>query len=258
MNATSRPTRVAPRVRGALRVPVALVAPGLAALSPEAATYVTRVHRLGVGASFIAFDPERAVEAEAELVEVTRVSAVARVGAIRPALVRPARRVTIVQAVAKGEKMDAIIRDATELGATRIAPVTTDRSVARPDAARVERWKRIAVEAARQCGRGDVPGIDMPAKLSAVVSKLAPQDGEAAFCLDPWAGAPLGPALAALRAETPVTFLVGPEGGFEEAEIEAAERVGWQRVTLGALILRTETVCPAVLGALLLSAPASA
>jgi len=248
----------APRRRGLLRVPVALVVPGLAALSPEAATYVTRVHRHGPGASFIAFDPERAVEADAELIEVTRVSAVARVGSIRPASVRPARRVTIVQSVAKGEKMDAIVRDATELGATRLVPVTTERTVSRPDAARVERWRRIAVEAARQCGRGDTPSIDMPAKLLAVLPRLAPPEGDVAFCLDPGAGSTLGAELAALPAEAAVTVLVGPEGGFNEAEIDAAEKAGFKRASLGALILRTETVCPAVLGALLIHTTATA
>lgn len=245
----------ASRGRAGLRVPVALTAPGLATLSPEAVLYVTRVHRLGVGASFVAFDPEKAVEADAEIVEVTRASAVARVGAIRPASVRPSRRVTLVQAAAKGEKMDGIIRDATELGATRVITVVTERSIARPDVARVERWRRIAVEAARQCGRGDTPLIDTPSKLSVILPKLAPRAGEAAFCLDPWASAPLGAALSALSVEAPVTFLIGPEGGFDEAEIQASEDAGFTRVALGALVLRTETVCPAVLGALLLGAP---
>lgn len=250
-----RAIRGASRGRVGLRVPVALTAPGLAKLSPEAVIYVTRVHRLGVGATFVAFDPEKAVEADAEIVEVARTRVVVRVGAIRPASVRPSRRVTLVQAAAKGEKMDGIIRDATELGATRIIPVVTERSIARPDVARVERWRRIAIEAARQCGRGDTPVIETPSKLSAVLPKLALSEGEAAFCLDPWAGAPLGAALSAVSAEEPVTFLIGPEGGFEEAEIEEAENVGFTRVALGALILRTETVCPAVLGALLLGAP---
>jgi 16S rRNA (uracil1498-N3)-methyltransferase len=234
--------------RAPLRVPFPLTAAGLFALPAEAATYVTRVHRLEVGDAFLAFDPERATEADAELIEISKRGAVARITAIRPASVRPARGVTLIQGACKGDKMDAIVRDATELGATRIIPAITARSVARPDAARADRWRRIAVEAARQCGRGDAPIIDAPTALAAA---LAPSEGVTmALCLDPTSAIPLGARLQIVAAATNVTILVGPEGGLDDAELDDAARAGFTRVRLGGLVLRTETVCAAVLGAL--------
>jgi len=234
-----------------LRVPISLPGPGICTLTPEASSYVVRVHRLGAGGRFIAFDPERALEADAELIEVNRTSATARVEALRPAALRPERQVTVIQCVSKADKLDAIVRDATELGATRIIPAIAERSVTRPDAARAERWRRIAIEAARQCGRGDAPAIDVPVKLAASLPKLSPREGEAAFCLDPSAPSMLGPALAKLSTTAPVMFVIGPEGGLESTELVAAERAGFAHVSLGPLTLRTETVCAAVLGALL-------
>jgi 16S rRNA (uracil1498-N3)-methyltransferase len=237
-----------PRSHGPLRVPFPLTEPGLFPLTAEAATYVTRVHRLAVGATFLAFDPDRAVEADAELTEVSKRGAVARVGAIRPAPVRSTRAVTLIQGTCKGDKMDAIVRDATELGATRIIPAITARSVARPDAARADRWRRIAVEAARQCGRGDAPRIDVP---MAITAALAAGEGAVALCLDPTAPTSLGAHLPIVGAATNVTLLVGPEGGLDDEEVDEATNAGFTRVRLGTFVLRTETVCAAVLGALL-------
>jgi 16S rRNA (uracil1498-N3)-methyltransferase len=157
--------------------------------------------------------------------------------------------VVLIQGVSKGDKLDAIVRDATELGATGIVPAIGERSVARPDAARAARWRRIAVEAARQCGRGDAPTIAAPVSFAEAVR--AAGAGEALrLCFDPGADRSLGAALAAL-AQQAVTFAVGPEGGLTPAELGAAEAAGFTRVTLGPLVLRTETVCAAVLGALL-------
>ena len=237
--------------RAPLRVPFALTEAGLFSLPAEAANYVTRVHRLEIGDAFLAFDPDRAVEADAELVEVTKRGAVARIAVIRAASVRPARRVTLIQGSCKGDKMDGIVRDATELGVTRIIPAITARSVARPDAARADRWRRIAIEAARQCGRGDAPILDAPILLAdALASGVASVPG-AALCLDPTATTTLGARLQIVAAATNVTILVGPEGGLDDDELDASARAGFTRVRLGGLVLRTETVCAAVLGALL-------
>jgi 16S rRNA (uracil1498-N3)-methyltransferase len=231
-----------------LRVPCPLLASGDVPLSAEAATYITRVHRLAVGDTFLAFDPERGTEADAELIEIGKRGAVARIAAIRAASALPARAVTLIQGSCKGDKMDAIVRDATELGATRIIPAITARSVARPDAARADRWRRIAVEAARQCGRGDAPTLDAPALLPAA---LALVDGAALrLCLDPTASASLGSRLEMVAAATNVAILVGPEGGLDAGELDAAALAGFERVRLGGFVLRTETVCAAVLGAL--------
>ena len=228
-------------------------------LPDEAATYVVRVHRLKQGDSFVVFDPERAVEADAELVEVARGSApVARVGEARGATVLPLRRVTLLQAAAKGDKLDAVVRDATELGATRIVAVIAERSVVRLEGvtARADRYRRIAVQAARQCGRGDAPRVDGPVSLADAVAGLAGRADVVGLCLDPTSVTPLRDRLLPLHASAEVVFVVGPEGGLTDAELALCEGAGFHRVSLGALTLRTETVCAAVLGALLvLGAP---
>jgi 16S rRNA (uracil1498-N3)-methyltransferase len=231
-----------------LRVPLDALVEGLRPLPADAAAYVTRVHRLGPGDPLVVFDPDRAVEADAEIAAADRRAVTLRVGPPRPAALRPARPVTLLQGVGKGDKLDAVVRDATELGVTRVVPVLCERSVARPDAARAARWRRIAVEAARQCGRGDAPGIAAPVPFGEAVRG---EPGEALrICLDPAAARSLGAALASL-GEGAVVLAVGPEGGLTPDELGEADAAGFLRVTLGPLVLRTETVCAAVLGALL-------
>lgn len=242
-------------MKPALRVPLGAILAGVRELPREAATYVTRVHRLGQGAAFVVFDPDTALEADATILEVTRHAVTVQLGETRAARCTPLRPVTLLQGVCKGEKFDAIVRDATELGVTRIVPMQCERSVTRPDSARAARWRRIAVEAARQCGRGDAPTIAAPTILADAV-RAAGQDA-VAVCLDPAATTSLGAAFAKLGPATgligsrTVVVAIGPEGGFTEAELTAAGAAGFARVTLGPLVLRTETACGAVLGAVL-------
>jgi 16S rRNA (uracil1498-N3)-methyltransferase len=230
-----------------LRLPLDALAEGSSTLPADAATYVTRVHRLGPGDRLLVFDPDRAVEADAEIVSADRRTVSLHIGPLRPAALRPSRAVTLLQGVGKGDKLDAIVRDATELGATRVVPVLCARSVARPDAVRAARWRRIAVEAARQCGRGDAPVVEAPVDFVEAVRRE--REG-IKVCLDPAAERSLGAALAGLGAEA-VALAVGPEGGLTEGEVAAAEDAGFVRASLGPLVLRTETVCAAVLGAIL-------
>jgi 16S rRNA (uracil1498-N3)-methyltransferase len=234
--------------QGLLRVPLAPLSPGVVPLPSEAAHYVTRVHRLREGDRFVAFDPEQGLEAEATLVEVGRRGAAARIEAVRAAPPPARRQVTLIQGIGKGDKLDAVVRDATELGATRVIPALTARCVSRPGADRRDRWRRIAVEAARQCGRGDALRVEAPMGLMEAVALV---EGAAGFCLDPAAEMPFGARLRALPASAEVAFVVGPEGGLTDEEVAACMGAGFVPVRLGRLTLRTETVCAAVLGALL-------
>ena len=223
-----------------LRVPFDDLAAGERELDAEQARYLVRVHRLRAGDAFVAFDPKRALEADGEVLSRDRV----RIGTPRAAP-SASRSVTWIHACPKGDKADAIVRDATELGATRIIFVHTARIVAKPPASRVERWQRIAREAARQSGRADAPEIALETKWDAALETAA----DTRVCLDP-RGASLRDVLA--RAKGSLAFAAGPEGGFTDGEIEAAEKRGFVTCKLGAFVIRTETVPSAVLGALAL------
>jgi len=220
-----------------LRVPMADLAPGERDLGAKAARYVSRVHRLRIGDRFVAFDPEMGVECDAELVGASRVL----LGAPRTARTA-AREITWIHGCPKGDKADAIARDATELGATRIVFVHTARIVARPPAARVARWERVAREAARQCGRGDAPAITLEASWERALDTRA----DARVCLDP-SGGPLRDVLAKARGS--LAFAAGPEGGLTEGELAAATARGFAVCRLGEFTMRTETVAAAALGA---------
>lgn len=257
-----------------VRVPIELKTKGLGemALPEEASNYLSRVHRLAPGDIFCAFDPEHALEADAQLLRADSRSKIsARILEIRPARILCQRSITLLQAMSKGDKMDAVVRDATELGLTCFIPVIAERSVSRPsdtEAAQIrrDRLERIAVQAARQSGRGDIPRIHAPMPLEQALLQIAPVSTIAnkaqsiaplAFCLDPHASKPLREGLLTLSHTTPIVLAVGPEGGFSESELLQFERAGFERARLGSLILRTETVCAAVLGALLVLSPSA-
>lgn len=156
-------------------------------------------------------------------------------------------RVVLVQGLAKGEKMELVIRQATELGVERIVPLSTSRSVVRLDpgkaVARATRWRRIAAEAAKQSQRTSVPQI---ADLTDVPG-LGHVLGDVDCMLVAWEdadGAPgIGETLAAaeLTADASVAIVIGPEGGLSAEEVATLVAAGARVVSLGPTVLRTET-----------------
>jgi 16S rRNA (uracil1498-N3)-methyltransferase len=227
-----------------LRLPLPDLAPGERELSGEASRYVSRVHRLGVGDRLLVFDPASRLEADAEVEAVGR-RVVLRVAQTRTASRVATRDVTVIQAIGKGAKLDAVVRDATELGATRVVPALAVRSVKRR--ADVERLRRIALEAARQCGRGDMPEVVAPLALD---QAFAAADDGVRIVLHPDGDELLG---AALKGEMAVTVAIGPEGGFTDDELKVARAAGFVVARFGAFVLRTETACAAILGAIVAS-----
>jgi 16S rRNA (uracil1498-N3)-methyltransferase len=160
--------------------------------------------------------------------------------------------VVLVQALAKGEKMDLIVQKATELGVTRIVPLAADRAVVRLDPdrgrSRAERWRRIAQEASRQCGRADVPRIDEPTGWEGVFA-LARDEDRRALLLDPEERElRLG---AAARGVSRLLLAVGPEGGFSREEKAGAAQATFIPAGLGTLVLRSETAGLAALAVVL-------
>jgi 16S rRNA (uracil1498-N3)-methyltransferase len=152
-------------------------------------------------------------------------------------------------ALTKGDKPELVVQKLTELGVDRILPVVAERSVARPDAARaaaaLERWRRIAREAARQCRRATLPVVEPLAPLADLAGHpglvVAERGGSAADGL----GAPV---------DGEILVIVGPEGGLTDGEVDAL--APWARLDLGPHILRAETA--ALAAAALLAARRSA
>jgi 16S rRNA (uracil1498-N3)-methyltransferase len=178
-------------------------------------------------------------------------------------------RITLLQSVAKGDKMEAIVRASTELGVTRIVPVLTARTVVTLEPGRwrerARRWQRVAKEAAKQCGRAVVPPVDVPQPLGEALELVT--DADLRLCL--WEEARgggaggqgggqarlLGTTLAAslppaLPAGSRVALLIGPEGGLTLDEVESVRTRGWAVVGVGPRILRTETAGPAMIAVL--------
>jgi 16S rRNA (uracil1498-N3)-methyltransferase len=224
-----------------LRVPLDELAQGERELDAQAARYVARVHRLAPGDRFVAFDPQRRLEAEARVVTVERRVRV-ELGPPRAATAVAERTLMVVQALAKGTKIDAIVRDATELGATHVVVVAAERSVKR--GVHIGRLERVALDAARQSGRGDVPRIeaaDLPEALGGALGRR--------IVLDPSGAVALGAVLAGSGADEALSLLIGPEGGFSAEERGLALARGFVAARLGRFVLRTETACAAALGA---------
>ena len=215
-------------------------------LSADEARHLSQVLRLDTGDEIAVFDG-----AGREF--LARVDAVDRNGAtvrllepIEPAA-EPAVRLTLAQAYLKGEKMDDVVRDATMMGVTAIAPLVTEHTVRHPRTH--DRWKKIAVSSAKQCGRAVVP----PVGAGTAFADWLPADTSAMrlMLVEPSAsveGHPLS-TLAGDRPES-ATLLVGPEGGWSGDEIDAAMRAGYVPITLGRRTLRADAVPIVAIGLL--------
>lgn len=157
-------------------------------------------------------------------------------------------RVTLVQGLSKGDKMDIIIQKGTELGVSRVVPLHCRRSVVQltPQKAgeRQQRWQRIALEAAKQCRRALIPRVTAVMDLPSALDLLAPDT----LALMPWEGERGRGLKGVLQGQSSreVVVFIGPEGGFDPAEVALARQRGVLPVSLGPRILRTETAGLAV------------
>jgi 16S rRNA (uracil1498-N3)-methyltransferase len=161
------------------------------------------------------------------------------IGAFEPAERESPLQLTLIQGIARGERMDTIVQKATELGVARIVPLAAERSVVRLSAGAAERraahWQAVAIAACEQCGRNRVPQVGAPVTLPAALTALPPQG--ARVTLSPSADLPL----SELPAESAVTLLIGPEGGLTAGETDLAAHAGFVARRLGPRVLRTET-----------------
>jgi 16S rRNA (uracil1498-N3)-methyltransferase len=234
-----------------VRVPLALPPAGEHVIEGAPARYLVRVLRLAPGDRFTAFDPAERREAEVTVLELHKQALRAHFEPATDARVVGLTDVTLVQCAGKGDKVDEVVRAATALGASAIVIATSERSVVRgsPSAQKLGRLRAIALDAARQSGRGDLPELAGPLPLAEALSNHAPEDA-LKLCLNPGADATFGQALAR-RNGRPLVLLVGPEGGFSDDERILTEQAGFEPVRLGLLVLRTELAGSAALGAVL-------
>ena len=224
------------------------------ALEGDEAHHCLDVLRMGVGERVVVFDG-RGREATCEIGEVAKKNHVG-LRRLQHAQTPPlACEVVLGQAVPKGKNMELIIEKATELGAAGIVPLLSERTVVRYDAEEIsrkkEKWQRVAIEAAKQCGQNWVPEVAAPVPMKAFFDGAPRFDLMLIASLQPDAR-PLKSVLAGLQAEAAaptfrapvlrrVLILVGPEGEFTPAEVGLAKSGGCRPITLGPIILRTET-----------------
>lgn len=172
-----------------------------------------------------------------------------------PCLTEPPVKVVLFQGIPKASKMEYIIQKNTELGISEIVPVMTHRTVVKIEDKKAEmnkldRWQKVALEAAKQCNRGRVPVISQPVRFDEAVERLAGMN----IKIMPYEkenGLGLKSLLQSNVKPETIGILIGPEGGFEESEVENAHKKGVSTVTLGPRILRTETAGAAVLSILM-------
>jgi 16S rRNA (uracil1498-N3)-methyltransferase len=221
-------------------------------LPADQAHHLGRVLRLGEGAKIRVFDG-RGHEYGAEVIVVTRQAV--RIRLLTPVETAPLPQValTIVQSVLKSDAMDGVVRDGTMVGVAAIRPVVSERTTVKTAllARAHERWQRVALAAAKQCGRARLPAIAQPVPFAAWMQAI--DDGPAFLLVEPAVAA--GAIRLRHLVEQPIpaaaSLVIGPEGGWTPAEHDAAIAAGCTPLTLGPLTLRAESVSLAAAAALL-------
>lgn len=217
-------------------------------LPPQAAHHALKVLRMKAGERLILFDGNGGEW----LAEILGGGGPARVALLRhdEREAESPLQITLAQGLPAGDKMDWVVEKCVELGVAAIQPLAAKRSVIRLSAERMERrvahWNAIAGAACEQCGRNRVPRVAPVLDLPQYLGEAKVQNA-LRLILAPGAATPL----AALdKPAGPVILMVGPEGGWEEGELQAAQVAGFRPLRLGTRVLRTETAGAAALAAL--------
>lgn len=204
-------------------------------LQGDEAHHLARVRRLGVDCIVEVFDG-RGYATTAEVTAVGRDAVELRVVGEPLPDRTPMCRVTLATAVPKGERFDWLIEKATELGVARLVPLITERSVADPRGAKLDRLRRLSIEASKQCGRSRLLDLAQPTSFARLIAEssegvrlVADPHGLSA---ELWPRAPLNGT---------AVLVIGPEGGFTPSELALARESGWTLARLGPTILRIET-----------------
>lgn len=215
-------------------------------LEGDRARYVGRVLRLRPGNTLQVFNGDDG-EFSAHIVKLAKSSAEVMVEEPVETATESSLKLHLVQGISRGERMDFVVRKATELGVKRITPVFTEYGVVKLDEKRAARrrdhWEGVATSACEQSGRIRPPLIDAPIALNTWLGTGA-EETDTDLILRPGAMTPL--ASIGMPA-TKICLLIGPEGGFSDQEYDDAELAGFAGVSLGPRVLRTETAALAAI-----------
>jgi 16S rRNA (uracil1498-N3)-methyltransferase len=220
-----------------------------ASLGEAAAGHLLRVLRAGVGDACVVFNGD-GNDYDARITAIGKRNALVEVLAMRYPGNESPLRITLLQALARGEKMDLVLQKGTELGVAAIVPVTSDRSEVKLDAERVDKrvahWRNVVIAACEQCGRARIPPVALPASFAQALPALPTASRR--LLLDPDASQAVGDL--ALRSVDAVVLAIGPEGGWSPRDREILHAAGFEGVRLGPRILRTESAGLAAIAAL--------
>lgn len=212
--------------------------------------HLVRVLRLKAGDEVVGFD-NTGVEYAGIVLQIEENSVTCRILSIERPEVEARTSVYLAVGLAKGEKMDWVMQKGTELGMEGLIPLRAKRSVVRLEGNkardRVARWQKIASEAAKQCQRVKESRIFAVCDWQELAAQLPP-DTQWLIPYEEERERRLGSALEGVDGERPIAVLIGPEGGFEQAEVAwAEEKLGAKCVSLGPRILKTDTAALAAL-----------
>jgi 16S rRNA (uracil1498-N3)-methyltransferase len=230
-----------------VHVEAQLAAGGRVIFGGPAAAHVRRVLRLGTGDAITLFNGD-GHDYPSRIAGFGRGAVEAEVQGRAAARAESPLAVTLVQGIARGERMDLVVQKATELGVAAIVPVATARSVVRLDRdgrqRKLDHWRGIAIAACEQCGRARLPTIAEPVPLE---EHLHGAGAGHRLLLSPDAPHSLAATSHGLES---VELLVGPEGGIEEGELESALAAGYRACRVGPRVLRSETAAIVALAVL--------
>jgi 16S rRNA (uracil1498-N3)-methyltransferase len=216
------------------------------------AHHLLHVMRAAVGQHVTLFDGSGA-EFSAVVESLGRSSAILQIFERREVNRELPFLLTIGVALPKGDRQKWLVEKITELGATAIVPLTTERGVAQPVAGALERLRRSVIESSKQCGRNRLMRIEEPKRWREWI-RQSQESGECRRLLAHPGGQPLA-QFDLTRPQT--TFLaIGPEGGLSDAEVADTMQAGWEVVGLGPRILRTETAAVSLAAAVALASVA--
>jgi 16S rRNA (uracil1498-N3)-methyltransferase len=223
---------------------------GTITVDGEDARHISRSLRMAVGENITICDGD-GTEHLCTLEQIRDSGSVCRIISSSPSIAESPCKTSIYQALVKGDRMDTAIQKSVEFGAFEIVPFESSRCIVKSkdgaDSGKTARRRKIAAEAAKQCGRGIIPQVAEPISFATMLSRAKNAD-LALFCYEDEQTLRIGTLLCSLDAPPKsVAVVIGPEGGFSPGEAKLASEAGLRSVSLGARILRTESAAAFVL-----------